>query len=237
MSLLLSFLYSQLFVTPQYPDKDFTNQTIVVTGANAGLGLEAARHFARLNADKVILAVRNLSKGEAAKKSIEESTGKKNTVEVWHLDLSSYGSVKEFAARIRTLDRLDAVVENAGIATFKYVTAEDNESTITTNVVSTFLLALLVLPKLHETGQKYKTTPRLTIVSSDVHQFTDFKERKSPRIFEKLNDKETADMSDRCATPLPRCALNALLIQVPHQIQCIEATGSALLSRTCSEDD
>ena len=237
MSFLLNFVYSQLFFTPQYPNNDFTNQTIVVTGANVGLGFEAARHFTRLNADKVILAVRDLSKGEAAKKSIEESTGKKNTVEVWHLDLSSYDSVKEFAAKIRTLERLDAMVENAGIATFNYRTAEDNESTITINVVSTFLLALLVLPKLHETGQKFNITPRLTIVSSEVHQFTNLKEKKSPKIFEKLNDKETANMSDRCAVPLSRSALSALLIEEPHQIQCIEITRSALLSRTCNEDD
>ena len=237
MSFLLTFLYSQLFVTPKYPDTDFTNQTIVVTGANVGLGLEAARHFTRLNADKVILAVRDLSKGEAAKRSIEESTGKKNRVEVWQLDLSSYDSAKEFAARIGTLERLDAIVENAGIATYNYRTAEDNESTITINVVSTFLLALLVLPKLHETAQKYNVTPRLTIVSSEVHMFSSFKERKSPRIFEKLNDKETANMSDRCAHPLPPSALDALLIEASHQIPSIETTGSALLSRTRSEDD
>ena len=197
MSVLLHFLYSQWFVTPAYPKTDFTGQTIIVTGANVGLGLEAARHFTRLNAEKVILAVRTLSKGEAAKKSIEESTGRRNTVEVWHLDLSSYESVKEFANRVGTLERLDVVVENAGIATAKYRMAEDNESTITTNVVSTFLLALLILPKLHDTASKYSTTPRLTIVSSEVHMFTKLPEKSSPRIFDKLNDEKTANMSDR----------------------------------------
>lgn len=57
-----------------------------------GLGLEAARHFTRLNAERVILGVRNLEKGEAAKNSIEESTNRKGAVEVWQLDLTSYES-------------------------------------------------------------------------------------------------------------------------------------------------
>ena len=44
-----------------------------------------------------------------------------------------------------------------------------NESTITVNVVSTFLLALLILPKLQETAKVHGTKPNLTIVSSEMH--------------------------------------------------------------------
>ena len=197
MSLILRFLYSQLFVTPPHPKKDFSGQTVVVTGANVGLGLEAARHFTRLNAEKVVLAVRSVEKGEDAKKSIEESTGRRGVVEVWQLDLSSYDSVKDFVRKAENLKRLDAVVENAGIATRQYRLAEDNESTITVNVVSTFLLALMILPKLRETATKYNTTPHLTIVSSEVHFFTQFPEKSSADIFKTLNDKEAADMVDR----------------------------------------
>ena len=150
-----------------------------------------------MGAEKVILAVRNLEKGEAAKKSIEETTGRKGVAEVWQLDLSSYASVKEFVGKAESLKRLDAVVENAGIATRKYSVFEENESTITTNVVSTFLLGLMILPKLRETATKYNITPHLTIVSSEVHGFTPFKERNSPNIFQTLNDKEIANMVDR----------------------------------------
>jgi retinol dehydrogenase-12 len=143
-----------------------------VTGANVGLGLEAARHITRLNAEKVILACRTVSKGEAAKASIEESTGRKGAVEVWQLDLGSYDSVQAFAKRALELPRLDVVLENAGVAIPHYSRAEDNEATITINVISTFLLALMLLPKLRESAAKFKTTPRLTIVSSEVHFFT-----------------------------------------------------------------
>ena len=128
---LRTFLREQ-FTTLPYPETKHTGQTVIVTGANVGLGLEAARHLTRLNAEKVILAVRSLDKGEAAKKSIEETTGRKGVVEVWQLDLSSYESVKQFIKRAEGLKRLDAIVENAGIATETYRLTEGNESTITT---------------------------------------------------------------------------------------------------------
>ena len=192
-----NFLYTQLIVKLPYPTHSLSGQTIIVTGSNTGLGLEAARHFTRIGAAKVILAVRTVSKGETAKESIESSTNRKGVVEVWQLDLSSYESVKDFAKKVQKLDRLDALVENAGIATGKYSRSEDNESTITTNVVSTFLLALLLLPKLRESGQRFNITPHLTIVSSEVHAWSPFTERNSANIFDTLNNKETANMADR----------------------------------------
>lgn len=130
MSAFWNFLSKQLFSTPQLPPCDAAEQTIIVTGSNVGLGLEAARHFVRLDAKKVILAVRSVEKGDKAKKSIEESTQRSGVVEVWQLDLSSYESVKQFATKAQSLQRLDAVVENAGIATQTYRMLEDNEATI-----------------------------------------------------------------------------------------------------------
>ncbi|MCJ1391038.1 hypothetical protein MMC18_003899 [Xylographa bjoerkii] len=197
MSVFLNFFYSQLFVTPSYPETDFSGQTVIITGSNTGLGLEAARHITRLNAEKVILAVRSIEKGEKAKHSIEESTGRRGAVEVWSLDLSSYESVKEFVKKAESLKRLDVVLENAGVINRDFSLAEDNEATITVNVVSTFLLALMILPKLRETATKFNVTPRLTIVSSEVHGFTKLPEKSSPEIFAKLNDKETANLRDR----------------------------------------
>lgn len=197
MAAFFKFVKDQLFFTPPYPTQDFTGQTVIVTGSNVGLGLEAARHITRLNAAKVILGVRDLRKGEEAKKSIEESTKRLDVLEVWQLDLSSYESVKDFASKVQGLDRLDVVVENAGIATEEFRLFEDNEATITTNVVSTFLLALLVLPKLQETATRFNVQPHLVIVSSEVHALTSFPERNSANILDTLNNKETARMNDR----------------------------------------
>jgi retinol dehydrogenase 12 len=141
-----------------------------VTGANCGLGLEAARHFVRLNAAKVILACRSVQKGELAKTDIERTTHRNGVVEVWQVDLASFASVRGFCARARALERLDIVIENAGIAIGKFEQFEGYESTITVNVISTFLMALMLLPKLRESASKFNITPHLTIVSSDAHQ-------------------------------------------------------------------
>lgn len=91
-------------------------------------------------------------------------------IEVWQVDLTSYASVKEFCARVNQLNRLDVILENAGLAVPKYEEFEDMESTVTVNVMSTFLMALLVLPKLRESAAKYNIVPRLTIVASDAHE-------------------------------------------------------------------
>lgn len=199
MVFVVDLLKSQYTVSIPVPDGSFEGQTVIITGSNTGLGLEAARHAVRLNAAKVIIACRTVSKGEEAKKSIEDSTKRAGVIEVWKLDLSSYTSVKEFASRANALPRLDVLLENAGISTRKFEVSEDNESTITTNVVSTFLLALLLLPKLKETAAKYDTTPRLTIVTSELHATTDLPERnnKAGSIFNTLNDPKKANMSTR----------------------------------------
>ncbi|KAH8805851.1 short-chain dehydrogenase/reductase-like protein [Xylogone sp. PMI_703] len=180
---LTGFIKSQFNPLP-YPTTDFSNQTEIVTGANTGLGLEAARHFVRLNAARVILGCRNLEKGESAKREIEESTKRQNVVEVWKVDLGSIESTKQFCVRVNNLDRLDIVIENAGIATPVFENLEGYESTITVNVINTFLMALLLLPKLREQGLKLNKAPHLVIVASDAHNQAQFKEQSAPSIFE-----------------------------------------------------
>lgn len=153
------------------PKKELTGKTVIVTGANVGLGLEAARHFARLGASKVVLACRDTEKGERAKADIERSTARSGIVEVWPLDLCSFESVKQFCRRADQLPRLDVVVENAAVAMVgpHGALAEGYESTITVNVVSTFLMALLLLPTLRRTATKFNVQPNLVVVSSDAH--------------------------------------------------------------------
>jgi NAD(P)-dependent dehydrogenase (short-subunit alcohol dehydrogenase family) len=124
-SSVVSILFAQLFASVLKPSGSYAGKTVIVTGSNVGLGLEAARHFARLGASKVILAVRSTSKGEEAQRDIEKSTGVKNVFEVWQLDMSSYQSVLDFAARAeKELERLDIVVLNAGISAGKFETLE-----------------------------------------------------------------------------------------------------------------
>ncbi|KAJ3125387.1 hypothetical protein HK098_000334 [Nowakowskiella sp. JEL0407] len=190
----LVFLYNQIFKTLPEPTGSYTGKTIVVTGSNVGLGKEAARHFARLGASRLILAVRNVEKGNAAKKDIEETTKcGKDVIQVWKIDMESYASVKQFAARVESeLDRIDIFIANAGVAHPHYSTAEDNEATITVNVVSTFLLSALILPKLKAVAAKHSIRPTLTIVSSEVHGFTNLPQRSAPEgeLLNTINSKE-----------------------------------------------
>jgi retinol dehydrogenase-12 len=193
-----NLLWSQYIVSIPQIETSFAGKTVVVTGANTGLGLETARHFTRLGAAKVIIACRTISKGEAAKQSIEESTKKTGTVEVWELDLSSHASVKAFTARASSeLERLDILVENAGIQAARFTLVEGHESTISIDVISTFLLGLLLLPKLKETAAKFNTLPYLVVVSSDVHMLSDLPERSSPSILGALNDPKKFDPNTR----------------------------------------
>ncbi|KAI0113634.1 putative short-chain dehydrogenase/reductase family protein [Nemania sp. FL0031] len=195
---VLQYFRSHLFLKLPIPTRTFAGLTIIVTGANSGLGLEAARHFVRLDAAKVILAVRDLKKGAAAKASIVETTGKEEgIIDVWELDLASRGSVKAFATRANSLERLDVVVENAGVLTHDFSLAEENEKTITVNVINTFLLAFLLLPKLRSTSVELNKEVVLTFTGSLVHWLAGFPERNSPSILQALADKEKADMRQR----------------------------------------
>jgi retinol dehydrogenase 12 len=189
---------SHIFDTLPQPNNDFTGKTIIVTGANSGLGLEAARHLVRLNATKVILAVRNKTKGQAAADDIHTSTGKSNVAEVWELDLVSYASVQAFAERAnKELKQLHVVVQNAGILQRTFAKAEDNEAHITVNVISTLMLGILLLPKLRETAQSTGQDTVLTFVGSWMHNVTSFPEQKSEHIFEDLAQEKSARMGDR----------------------------------------
>ncbi|OJJ70452.1 hypothetical protein ASPBRDRAFT_44618 [Aspergillus brasiliensis CBS 101740] len=202
----LRILYNQLFVTPSPPAHPlpFDNRTVIITGANTGLGLAAAHHIASGPIGKLILAVRNTSAGESARTEILNAhpSCDPQAIEVWPLDLASYDSVRAFATRATTtLDRLDVLLCNAGISTYNYSKAENNERTITVNVISTFLLSILLVPKLRETkklsqqqGEEGKV-PVLSIVASEVHAFPKFPERNAPAekgvsVFEALGDPD-----------------------------------------------
>ena len=201
MSFLAAFIYRQFLHSPPVPTVSFKGRTAVVTGANCGLGLEACRWMVSLGASQVILACRNLEKGNAAAKDIQATTScSLDVLQVWHLDLSSYASVQAFANRVKTdLLRLDVLIANAGRGTRIFNTTEDNEETITTNVVSMALLACLLHPKLRETAAKYETQTHLTVTASELYEQAKFTERKAPagQLFKTLNDKATANMADR----------------------------------------
>jgi NAD(P)-dependent dehydrogenase (short-subunit alcohol dehydrogenase family) len=130
----------------------FAARTVIVTGANSGLGLVTARELARAGAH-VVLAVRDTAKGDAA------AAGMSADVEVRQLDLQDLGSISEFADGVEAVDIL---VNNAGIMATPYAVTKDGfESQIGTNHLGHFALTNLLLPKL---------TDRVVSVSSMMHR-------------------------------------------------------------------
>jgi retinol dehydrogenase-12 len=196
----MDILRSQLKTLP-YPDRDCTGKTVIITGANIGLGKEAARHFVRLNA-KVILAVRSITRGEEAKTDIESTTEITGAMDIWELNLASYSSVKAFSKRVSSLPRVDIVIMNASIASYSFEIAEDSESSIAVNVISTFLLVVAFLPLLRTFATTWGILPVITIVGSDMHHFTKFPERLAPNSLAALSEK-SSNMKERYALSCP----------------------------------
>jgi retinol dehydrogenase 12 len=217
-----TFLRSQIFISPPSPTASFAGKTVIVTGSNAGLGLEAARHIYRLGASLLILAVRNRKKGLNAKEWILASCpdrspqGKSAGIEIWDLDLSSYASVKAFAAKALGLERLDVLLENAGVMTTQWTTDKEtcvlggqqtvefeDERQLKVNVLSTGLLAALLLPKLQETSRKFGVRTNLGFVTSEMYQMAQFKEmsfmgqKRQGGILGAMNDEKRSDNQDR----------------------------------------
>ena len=151
------FLYRQIFITPPLVTSktcSLTGKTGIVTGSNTGLGYHASSQLLALGLSHLILAVRDTTKGEAAKTTLlatlkQSGSSSKPTVEVWPVDLTDYASIAAFADRVRgTPDlRVDFCILNAGVARFSYdVAANGNELTIQTNWLGTALLAIMLRP-------------------------------------------------------------------------------------------
>jgi NAD(P)-dependent dehydrogenase (short-subunit alcohol dehydrogenase family) len=134
----------------QIPDQ--SGRTIVVTGANSGLGASVARELAAHGA-QVIMACRNTAKADQVAATMSGAT------EVRPLDLSDLASVRAFAAGV---DRIDVLVNNAGVMAVPQArTADGFELQIGTNHLGHFALTGLLLPKI---------TDRVVTLSSAAHR-------------------------------------------------------------------
>ncbi|EMF55983.1 MULTISPECIES: oxidoreductase [Streptomyces] len=143
---------------------DQHGRTAVVTGANSGIGYVAARELARRGAH-VVLACRSEERGAAAleRMSAEVPHG---SLELIRLDLGDLSSVRDFAdTYARTRDRLDLLVNNAGVmAVAQGRTADGFETQFGTNHLGHFALTGLLLPLLLATPGA-----RVVTLSSTMH--------------------------------------------------------------------
>ncbi|MEV5837094.1 oxidoreductase [Nocardia sp. NPDC052112] len=141
---------------PEWTSADlprFDGRTVVVTGANSGIGLVTARELARVGA-RVVLAVRDTARGAEAAQSIPGHT------EVRELDLADLASVRRFAADWS--GDIDVLVNNAGIMLVPAGRTEDGfERQFGTNHLGHFALTNLLLPHI---------TDRVVTISSQAHR-------------------------------------------------------------------
>ena len=150
--------------TSDIPDQ--TGRTAIVTGANTGLGYETAAALAAKGAH-VVLAVRNLEKGNDAVRRIEAATPGAD-VELQRLDLSSLASVREAAEELRSKnERIDLLINNAGVMypSPRQTTADGFELQFGTNHLGHFALTGLLLENLLPVDGS-----RIVTVASNAHK-------------------------------------------------------------------
>lgn len=142
---------------------DLSGKTMVVTGANTGIGEQAARALAGAGA-RVIFACRNATSGEAAV-GRARAAHLACSPEFQELDLASFASIRRFADQLKA-DRIDALICNAGLVLMSWAETEEGfERTVGVCHIGHFLLARLLMPRLLASGG-----PRVVMVSSGSHR-------------------------------------------------------------------
>ena len=127
-------------------------KTVIITGANNGIGLETAVDLAKRNAARVILACRSVERGEKAAVEVRKRSNNDNVV-FRQLDLASLESVRKFAAKILEEEpRIDILINNAGVMALpeRKLTKDGFEMQFGTNHLGHFLLTNLLLDRLKE---------------------------------------------------------------------------------------
>ena len=140
-------------------------KTVIITGANTGIGFETAVDLAKRNA-RIILACRSVEKGEKAAVEARKRSGNENVIFA-QLDLSSLDSVRQFAAKIIEEEpKIDILINSAGIITSSTITTADGfEPHMGVNHLGHFLLTNLLL-----THMKKAPSARIVVVTSSLHK-------------------------------------------------------------------
>ncbi|WP_154856887.1 oxidoreductase [Cyclobacterium xiamenense] len=154
-------------------------RVIVVTGANAGLGYETTLALAKKGA-RVVMACRSSSKARTAREALLKEAPNAE-LDILELDLSSLQSVRNMAAKFQAAyDRLDVLINNAGVMMPPYTRTEDGfELQFMSNYLGHFLLTGLLLPSILKTPAS-----RIVSLSSIIHKrgqinFEDLQSEKS----------------------------------------------------------
>src|SRR3954465_5149720 len=146
-------------------DDDMTGKLVLITGGNAGIGKETAVGLASKGAH-VVFTSRDATRGADALAEIKQRSGN-DAVDGRTLDLASLASVRESAAAfLDRYDRLDVLIDNAGLVlASRSVTEDGYETTFQVNHLGHFLLTELLRDRLVASAPA-----RVIVVASDAHK-------------------------------------------------------------------
>src|ERR1700722_2048369 len=153
-----------------------SGKTIIVTGANTGLGFEAARQLLQLGTSTLILAVRDVAKGLRARTALlsDPRIPCTPTILVYELNLSSHTSVIAFVRKVNAnIPVLDVLLLNGAVNTTSWTVSPStqNELIFQVNFLSNALLSILLLPLLRSSAKITGSPSRLTFVGSQGQEY------------------------------------------------------------------
>lgn len=171
MAAFFKLLQARLYPPPDPTGISLAGKTVLLTGGTSGLGFEAALKYLNLGVKSLIIGCRDREVGRRAQDELERRTRRLGVIQMWHLDMRTFKSVVEFAARVnKEVLHLDIALLNAGVFHRHYAVSPDRwEDTLQVNTLSTTLLALQLLPKLQASSTD-DAPAHLAVVSSA--QFT-----------------------------------------------------------------
>jgi NAD(P)-dependent dehydrogenase (short-subunit alcohol dehydrogenase family) len=155
---------------PQHKsDASMAGKTVVITGANSGVGFQAAKHFAAGGAHLVLMC-RNSEKAEAASSLLQPSVS--IAIDIVLADFSRMDDIRRAAGELlERFPAIDVLVNNAGLhSTSRTLTADGYETVFAVNHLASFLLTRLLLDRL-----KASAPARIIQVNSQGHRFNGLK--------------------------------------------------------------
>lgn len=200
------------------PGINLSGKTAIVTGATAGIGLEISRQLLTYKVSNLILAVRNLPKGETVRDALLSEPAIKAanpnaTVKVLKLDTASYESVQSFVSAFKAeFEDLHLLIGNAGTGTWgKQLASSGHDINIQVNYLSNVLLTLALLPTLEATAAKTGAPTRVTWTGSRGYLSSSLAGKhplkKGETVLKHLDTAESLPMFTRYADSKALCFL------------------------------
>ncbi|KAM0269444.1 hypothetical protein ACHAQH_009733 [Verticillium albo-atrum] len=208
----------------------FKDKTVLVTGANTGLGFQAAVKYAALGATCLILAIRTAAKGEDTKARVLKESGRADDgfIICLAVDLSTFASVRSFVNTLNArVPHIDVALLNAGIAPPSFTRSPDgHEMGVQVNVLSTALMAVLLLPKLRTSAAAGRGPVNLTFVNSHAHTEVEREWLQNRTLYAATVDEATWEMQ--------RNYYMVKLLVIPAMLRIVAAVkGQNIIVNAC----